>query len=139
MQKRSSTIGTVRNSCLVYEQQGQHVVILLDTPSWYTWLETATRFTFICDEGTFTAHKAGAGNRRGGWYWRAYRRKRGRLSRCYLGVSPNLTLSKLREVARRLAIDAESTGSEKVEEDAPPFSPGPGSLPGMTSIVILQT
>jgi LuxR family maltose regulon positive regulatory protein len=139
MQKRSSTIGTVRNGCLVYEQQGQHVVVLLDTPSWYTWLETATRFTFICDEGTFTAHKAGAGNRRGGWYWRAYRRKRGRLSRCYLGVSTNLTLSKLREVARCLAIDAESTGSEKVEEDAPPFSPGPGSLPGMTSTVILQT
>lgn len=138
MQKRSSTIGTVRNGCLVYEQQGQHVVVLLDTPSWYTWLETATRFTFICDEGTFTAHKAGAGNRRGGWYWRAYRRKRGRLSRCYLGVSTNLTLSKLREVARRLAIDAESTGSEKVEEDAPPFSPSPGSLPGMTSTVILQ-
>ena len=139
MQKRSSTIGTVRNGCLVSEQQGQHVVVLLDTPSWYTWLETATRFTFICDEGTFTAHKAGAGNRRGGWYWRAYRRKRGRLSRCYLGVSTNLTLSKLREVARRLAIDAESTGSEKGEEDAPPFSPSPGSLPGMTSTVILQT
>ena len=139
MQKRSSTIGTVRNGCLVYEQQGQHVVVLLDTPSWYTWLETATRFTFICEEGTFTAHKAGAGNRRGGWYWRAYRRKRGRLSRCYLGVSTNLTLAKLREVARRLARDAESTGGEKGEEDAPPVSPGPGSLPGMTSTVILQT
>ena len=103
MQKRSSTIGTVRNGCLVYEQQGQHVVVLLDTPSWYAWLETATAFTFTCDEGSFTAHKAGAGNRRGGWYWRAYRRKRGRLSRCYLGISANVTLSKLHEAARRLA------------------------------------
>jgi LuxR family maltose regulon positive regulatory protein len=86
MEKVSSTAGAVCNGCLVYEQQGQNVVVLVDTPSWYAWLETATTFTFTCEEGTFTAHKARAGNRRGGWYWRAYRRKRGRLSRCYLGV-----------------------------------------------------
>src|SRR5215468_8594890 len=97
MQKPSPTIGTVRNRCLVYEQQGQSMVVLLDTPAWYIWLETATTFTFTGEEGTFTAHKAPAGNRRGGWYWRAYRRKRGRLSRCYLGVSTNVTLSKLHE------------------------------------------
>ena len=138
MQKRSPTIGTVRNGCLVYEQQGQHVV-LLDTPSWYTWLETATRFTFICDEGTFTAHKAGAGNRRGGWYWRAYRRKRGRLSRWYLGVSTNLTLAKLREAAHHLAIAAERTGSGKAGEDAQPVSHVPMPLQGLTSTMILQT
>ncbi len=35
MQKPSSTISTVRNGCLVYEQQNQRVVTLLDTPSWY--------------------------------------------------------------------------------------------------------
>lgn len=139
MQKRSPTVGTVRNGYLVYEQQGQYVVVLLDTPSWYTWLETATRFTFTCDEGTFTAHKAPAGNRRGGWYWRAYRRKRGRLSRCYLGVSTNLTLSNLREAARRLATEAESTGSGKADEDAPPVSHVPSLLRGLTSTVILQT
>ena len=139
MQKRSSTTGIIRDGCLVYEQQGQHVVVLLDTPAWYTWLETATTFTFTSDEGTFTAHKAPAGNRRGGWYWRAYRRKRGRLSRCYLGVSANLTLSNLREVARRLAIDAERAGSEKAEEDVHSVSHVPSSLRGLTSTVILQT
>ncbi len=95
MEKVSSTAGAVCNGCLLYEQQGQKVVVLVDTPSWYAWLETATTFTFTGEEGTFTAHKARAGNRRGGWYWRAYRRKRGRLSRCYLGVSTNLTLAKL--------------------------------------------
>ena len=42
MEKVSSTVGAVRNGCLVYEQQGQNVVVLLDTPSWYAWLETAT-------------------------------------------------------------------------------------------------
>ncbi len=139
MEKASPTIGAVCNDRLVYEQQGQHMVVLVDTPCWYAWLETATTFTFTCEEGTFTAHKARAGNRRGGWYWRAYRRKRGRLSRCYLGLSPNLTLAKLREAARRLATDAESTRSRKPDEDARPVSHVPMPLQGLTSTVILQT
>src|SRR5258708_22163897 len=139
MKKISPTARALRNGCLVYEQQGQNVVVLVDTPSWYAWLEPATTFTFTCEEGTFTAHKARAGNRRGGWYWRAYRRTRGRLSRCYLGVSPNLTLAKLREAARRLATDAESTRSGKPDEDAQPVSHVPMPLQGLTSTVILQT
>src|SRR5215469_2301202 len=84
MKNLSPTAGAVRNGWLEYEQQGQKVLVLLDSPAWYAWLETATTFTFTGEEGTFTAHKACAGNRRGGWYWRAYRRKQGRLSRCYL-------------------------------------------------------
>lgn len=130
MEKASLTIGAVCNGCLVYEQQGQHMIVLVDTPSWYAWLETATTFSFTCEQGTFTAHKARAGNRRGGWYWRAYRRKRGRLSRCYLGVSPNLTFAKLREAARRLAGEA---------EDTPPLVPVPISPQGRTPAVILQS
>ncbi len=139
MPQLSPTTGAVQNECLLYEQQGQRVVVLVDTPSWYAWLETATTFTFTSDEGTFTAHKACAGNRRGGWYWRAYRRKRGRLSRCYLGISSNLTLSKLREAARRLATDAERTGSRTAGEDAQSFAHVPVSLQGLTPTVILQT
>ncbi len=81
------------------------MTVAVGTPSWYAWLETATAFRFECIEGTFTAHKERAGNGRGEWYWRAYRRKQGRLSRCYLGVSANLTLSCLREAARRLAAE----------------------------------
>ena len=139
MEKSSPTAGAVRNGCLVYEQQGQNVVVLLDTPSWYAWLETATTFTFTCDEGTLTAHKARAGNQRGGWYWRAYRRKRGRLFRCYLGVSSNVTLSKLREAARRLAADAVSIGSSQADESAQPLSQVPHSFGGLTSTLILQS
>jgi LuxR family maltose regulon positive regulatory protein len=130
MKKTSSTIGAVCNGCLVYEQQGQHMVVLLDTPSWYAWLETATAFSFTCEEGTFTAHKARAGNRRGGWYWRAYRRQRGRLSRYYLGVSTNLTFAKLHEAAGHLAVEAEGT---------PPLVPVPISSQGRTPTMILQS
>ena len=139
MEKVSPTAGAVCNGCLVYEQQGQHVVVLVDTPSWYTWLETATTFTFTGEQGTFTAHKARAGNRRGGWYWRAYRRKRGRLSRCYLGVSTNLTLAKLCEVARCLATDGKGTGNSQTGEDTPPPVPVPLASQGLTSTVILQS
>src|SRR5258708_16176175 len=139
MKKVSPTAGAVRNGCLVYEQQGQNVVMRVDTPSWYAWLETATTFTFTCEEGTFTAHKARAGNRRGGWYWRAYRRKRGRLSRCYLGVSTNLTFANLREAARRLAVDAEDMGSLQAGEGTPPFVHVPLASQELTSTVILQS
>ena len=139
MEKIPPTAGAVCNGCLVYEQQGQNVVVLVDTPSWYAWLETATTFTFTCEEGTFTAHKARTGNRRGGWYWRAYRRKRGRLSRCYLGVSPNLTLAKLREAASRLAADAEGRGSSHADEDTPPLVPVPLAFQRLTPTVILQS
>jgi LuxR family maltose regulon positive regulatory protein len=139
MEKVSSTAGAVCNGYLVYKQQDRRIVVLLDTPLWYAWLETATTFTFTCEEGSFTAHKARAGNRRGGWYWRAYRRKRGRLSRCYLGVSTNLTLAKLREAARRLAADGESTGSSHTGEDTPPLVPVPLTFQRLTPTVILQS
>jgi hypothetical protein len=33
MEKSSPTAGAVRNGCLMYEQQGQHMVVLLDTPA----------------------------------------------------------------------------------------------------------
>ena len=139
MQKLSRTAGAVRNGCLVYEQQGRHVAVLVDTPAWFAWLETANTFTFTCEEGTFTAHKARAGNRRGGWYWRAYRRKRGRLSRCYLGVPTNITLAKLREVARCLAADGEGTGNSQTDEDTPPPVHVPLASQELTSTAILQS
>ncbi len=139
MQKPSTTVGTVQNGCLMYEQQGQRVVVLLDTPAWFAWLATANSFTFTCDEGTFTAHNASAGNRRGGWYWRAYRRKRGRLSRSYLGISSNLTLAKLCEAARRLATESESTQSHCADEALQPPTLAPSVSQRLTSSMILQT
>lgn len=113
MGKPKAFIGTVEDGTLVYERQGQQVVMTVGTPSWYTWLETATTFTFVGSEGAFTARKARAGNRRGGWYWRASRFQRGRVFRCYLGVSSNLTLSCLQKAARRLALFASDESQSK--------------------------
>jgi LuxR family transcriptional regulator, maltose regulon positive regulatory protein len=114
-------------------------VVTVGTPSWYAWLESATTFTFECSEGRFTAHKVRAGNRRGGWYWRAYRRKLGRLSRCYLGVSANLTLPRLCEAAHRLASRAESTSTRKAAEEPGHESQTMTSSAVLTPILILNT
>jgi LuxR family transcriptional regulator, maltose regulon positive regulatory protein len=113
MEKPKASIGAVANGTLVYKHQGQQVTITVGTPSWYAWLETATNFTFVSVEGAFTAHKARAGNRRGGWYWRASSFQHGRIFRCYLGVSSNLTLSCLQEAAHRLTMLASDESRRK--------------------------
>ena len=99
----SPTSGVVQDDTLVSEQGGHQVLIPVGTPAWHSWLETATTFTFKGHQGSFTAHKARASNRRGGWYWYAYRRQHGHLSNLYLGTSEKLTLPRLSQAARTLA------------------------------------
>jgi LuxR family maltose regulon positive regulatory protein len=89
------------------------VLIPVGTPAWYTWVATATAFTFKNEEGSFSAHKARASNGRGGWYWYASRRRRGHLTTIYLGTSENLTLSRLQEAVRTLAERAEKVVLEQ--------------------------
>ena len=139
IKKRSETIGIVQNGVLLYASQGQHRTIIVGTPSWYAWLETATTFTFTCEEGSFTARKMRAGNRRGGWYWRAYRRKLGQLSTCYLGVSANATLPRLQEAARLLALRAvgQTPGKEAAEQEL--RSPSSASSPARTLALPLSS
>jgi LuxR family maltose regulon positive regulatory protein len=81
---------------------------LLDTPDWFTWLQTASSFRFFSDQRRlfFRGHgpllapislrKEG---RRHGFFWYAYRRASGRLYKRYVGRSDQLTLAKLDEVA----------------------------------------
>jgi hypothetical protein len=92
--------------------------ILLDTPAWHTWLEAATTTSFaypIYDDtcgyivGVMTVRKER--RQRGGWYWTAYRRRHGRLTKVYLGASAALTHQRLDEVARSFA------------QEPPPSSP----------------
>jgi len=76
--------------------------VLVGTPAWYAWLATASTFAFTGEGGTFTARKERAGNKRGGWYWKAYRTQHGTLSSSYLGKSEALTLTRLNAAARML-------------------------------------
>ena len=75
--------------------------IVLGTLEWYNWLEQHTTFTFVDDADTFTARKSML--RTGGSYWKAYRRRQGKLYRIHLGHSYALTLERLQAAARAFA------------------------------------
>src|SRR6516164_6282819 len=93
----------VEAGILTYSQDGQAAQLAVDIPEWHTWLETASTFTFRSGTETFTARKEQAGNRRGGQYWRAYRKHNSKLHRAYLGKSEDITLERLNAIAVVLA------------------------------------
>jgi hypothetical protein len=83
--------------------------LTVGTVDWYAWLEQASTFAFAGPTGTFTARKEP--RQRGGAYWKAYRKRAGKLRRAYLGKSNELTLARLQMVATALAEDAARTDS----------------------------
>lgn len=117
----AKTTPMVRNGILVYQLHGQEYVLLLGTQEWYAWLASVTTFAFACESGTFTARKEQVGNNRGGWYWKAYRKRNGILYRAYLGKSEELTPAHLATVAGRLATQGDT--SERQDK------PGRGKKP----------
>jgi LuxR family transcriptional regulator, maltose regulon positive regulatory protein len=74
-------------------------------------------FRFSSESGAFTAHKGRSGNGRGSWYWRAYCRRQGRLLRCYLGKSEDLSPERLRGAAQQL-LDAYDSNEQHELVDA---------------------
>ncbi len=109
---------TVRGDRLVYQDQQNDCeqVLVVGTPAWYNWLTTATTFAFTGDSGTFTARKERAGNKRGGWYWKAYRTQHSKHSSLYLGKSEAVTLERLHAVAQALA---QAPSEDAMGEDNP--------------------
>src|SRR5438309_1043534 len=101
--EESAMTPTIQGETLVYRQDGQEQVLTVDTAAWFTWLETASTFSFVSETGSFTARREQAGHKRGGWYWKAYRKQHGKLSSRYLGKSETLTLARLQTVAQALA------------------------------------
>jgi predicted ATPase/DNA-binding CsgD family transcriptional regulator len=78
---------------------GSSVKLEINTSEWHDWLENADIFTFRNSHGAFTARKEHASNKRGSQYWRAYRKRGGKLRRVYLGKSQELTLQRLESAA----------------------------------------
>src|SRR5262252_9056160 len=64
----------VQGETLMYRRDRQDQRLQVGTPAWFAWLNTARSFTFRNALGTFTARKEPASNKRGGGYWRAYRK-----------------------------------------------------------------
>src|SRR6266700_386203 len=97
--EESAMTPTVQGETLVYRQDGQEQVLTVDTAAWFAWLETASTFSFISETGSFTAGREQEGHKRGGWYWKAYRKQHGKLSSRYLGRYETITLVSLQTVA----------------------------------------
>src|SRR6266516_3140400 len=114
---KNDAIPVVQGETLIYQQGGQGYRLLVGTPAWYAWLSTARTFAFRSAFGTFTARKEQVSNKRGGWYWRAYRKRDGKLHRVYLGKSEEVTLARLNAVAVTLAgQDTVAEGDERVPQ-----------------------
>src|SRR4051794_3935602 len=102
MRSSSATRAIVLDETLVYQRDGRQLMIVVGSPLWYDWLQEASAFTFKNDRGHFTAHKARSSNRRGNWYWYAYRRQQGQLFNLYLGTTEHLTAQRLDEAVHEL-------------------------------------
>ena len=101
----------IEGQTLSYQQCSQSAHLQVDTSEWYAWLRTASTFMFRSEQGTISARKEPSGSKRGGEYWKAYRRHHGKLYRVYLGKSEELTLERLKSVAVVLASKGEGARS----------------------------
>src|SRR5437763_1730033 len=129
--EESAMTPTVQGETLVYRQDGQEQELIVDTAAWFAWLETASTFSFVSEEGLFTARREQAGHKRGGWYWKAYRKQHGKLSSRYLGKSESVTLARLQTVAQVLADALVETAPDTDADAARPSAQA--AAPGMRS------
>jgi hypothetical protein len=81
MSNENQTIALVAGETLIYQRDGQTYQLGLGTSAWHVWLQTATTFRVRSPFGTFTVRRERAGNQRGDWYWRTYRKRGGTLHR----------------------------------------------------------
>ncbi|HZU66214.1 MAG TPA: tetratricopeptide repeat protein [Ktedonobacteraceae bacterium] len=100
--------------------------VLVGSAAWYTWLtdEQNHSFSFRNHLGTFTARKE---RQRQGWYWYAYRKYEGKLSKAYLGKSETLTIEHLHAAAAvltgkgNLADDPQRDAGAALKGNNPPL------------------
>src|SRR5258706_11049896 len=102
MSNENRKTALVEGETLSYQRDGQHYQLGVGTPAWYAWLRTATNFRVRSPFGTFTVRREQAGNQRGNWYWRAYRKRDGKLHRVYVGKVEEVTLERLNAVVSQL-------------------------------------
>jgi predicted ATPase len=124
MRKENQTTAILEGERLSYQRDGQHYHLRVGTSAWYGWLQTATRFRVRSPSGTFTVRREQSGHKRGDWYWRAYRKRGGRLQRVYLGKTEELTLDRLQAVAARLS---EQDPADQAEPEPIRHAPHPAT------------
>jgi LuxR family maltose regulon positive regulatory protein len=127
--KDRTIIPRVQGGLLVYFRNDQEQKVTVGTPSWFAWLETASTFSFVSNEGHFTARKERSAQQRGGWYWKAYRKQDGRLFSRYLGKSEALTPERLQTIAAALSAAPRTITSPHTGVSSGSSSPSIGNPP----------
>lgn len=122
----------VKEDAQLYVEHSITSLLVVESPAWFAWLEGVAHFTFQCQYGAFSARKERIANGRGGSYWRAYRKKQGKLCRVYLGKNEQVTMARLNAVALELARRLEA-GESGHAERAMPLSSQPVSAASQTS------
>jgi hypothetical protein len=93
----------------LYDPHQPDRVIVLDSPTWFTWLASAHARSFAyplfdahCGYilGYMTVRKEG--RQRGSSYWTVYRRSHGQVRKIYLGTASQVTRARLVAVVRAL-------------------------------------
>jgi len=131
------TTPVVQGEVLIWQGDDQKPSLTVGSPAWYAWLEDASTFAFVGDMGTFTARKEST--RHGGTYWKAYRKREGKLRRAYLGKSRDVTLARLQTAATVLAGQGSGLNAHGVDQaggersyHAPSADPAHDSIPQET-------
>src|SRR5690348_6791178 len=119
---------TVQGETLTWYVETRKQQLAVGTPAWYSWLEEASLFAFVAESGSFTARKE-TKPQGGAPYWRAYRKRGGRLYHAYLGQSEQLTLEHLNAIAMLLARRVEGQETLSPQETLPE-----STLHGMTMV-----
>jgi LuxR family transcriptional regulator, maltose regulon positive regulatory protein len=139
VRRMARTTPTVREGYLEWQTDDGPERIAVGTAAWFAWLDQHTTFAYVTPVGSLTVRRDRG--QRGGWYWRAYLRRDGRLQRCYLGASAGVTAARLQSAAETLlgargAVRAEqapsppSPPSPRMQPAAPPHLPDLRAQPG---------
>lgn len=120
MTRRS--IAQVTRNRVVADPGGAPMPIEVGDSTWYAWLDAPGTRSFTY-EGKLTVRREA---RHGCWYWYAYRARRGKLSKVYLGKSENLSPQRLEAALARL------TSLQTSGISAPPEMPVQRSMQSFT-------
>jgi len=122
MSNENQTTAIVAGETLIYQRDGQNYQLGIGTSAWHAWLQTAMTFRVRSPFGTFTVRCERAGNQRGDWYWRAYRKRGGMLHRVYVGKADEVTPERLNAVAKQLFGQGEEEVSSEADlsDESPP-------------------
>src|SRR4051794_36227250 len=76
MRNNDLSLPVVQGATLSFLGDGREAPLAVGTPAGYAGLQPASGSAYRGPLGSFTARKERAGNKRGDWYWRAYRKTR---------------------------------------------------------------